>query len=66
MYKGPERARQKHIYYVFGKGLKVNNNGFMENSYKLEKQSLEMPVFYKAHGHIYMDLIFLKGVYDNT
>jgi len=60
VYKGPECARQKQIYYVFGKGLKISDNGFLETKYKPEEQSFERPIFYKTHGHIYMELIFLK------
>ena len=60
VYKGPQRARQKKVFYVFGKGLKVGEDGFVQSNYKPEEQSFQRPIFYKQHGHVYFDIIVLK------
>ena len=60
VYKGAAKAKQKKVYYVFGKGLKTNEHGFVEPRNYNAKEAYKGPTAYKVHGNVYFDLIFLK------
>lgn len=40
-YIGAKRTRQKQLYYVFGKGLKTNEKGFIEPKYHSKEENPE-------------------------
>ena len=50
VYKGPQQARQKKLYYVFGKGLKTNEQGM--NSLVL-KSVVNIPIYFCLAYHVW-------------
>ena len=68
--KGPQKTRQKKLFYVFGKGFDSTGNGpsrqaQIDGGESVDNQTSHptgqgyaWPPVFKQHAHIYLDLYF--------
>ena len=62
MTQGPNSAKQKRLYYVYGKGLhNAPSQGLIKNTEtRPQGQGYAWPAVFKQPGHLYFDMTFIE------
>ena len=60
VFKGPTKAKQKKLYYVFGKGMNAKDKGLITGIKKPQGKGYQWPDSFQKPNHLHYNIEFLK------